>query len=185
MSGDEVILTSGIAIEGTAIIARESKSELLEAGMTESEITGAAEFLDTPGISVVSAARIATSTGQVTAMHDPTEGGLAGALSELARASNTGVTINTDQVRIYPETLSVCQALGLDPWGLIASGALLITADPTGSAEIVDALGDSGIQANVIGKITRPEDGLYRIVNGNIEPLPEFERDEIARLYSS
>ncbi|MBN4064379.1 AIR synthase family protein [Dehalococcoides mccartyi] len=183
--GDDVILTSGIAIEGTAIVARECKAELLVAGLSEQEISKAADFLDSPGISVVKAARLATSSGQVTAMHDPTEGGLAGALDELARASNTGIEIDAEKVHIYPETKAVCEALGLDPWGLIASGALLITAIPNGTHQIIQSLADAGIDAAVIGKITPPENGLNRITNGDVEPLPQFERDEIARLYSS
>ena len=183
--GDDIILTSGIAIEGTAIIARESKAELLSAGLSESEISKAANFLDSPGISVVKSARIATSIGYVTAMHDPTEGGLAGALDELARASNIGIIINTDRVNIYPETRSICSALKLDPWGLIASGALLITTNPSGSQKVVEALKSEGIPADVIGRITQSDKGLTRTSNGKIEPLPTFERDEIARFYST
>lgn len=182
---DDIILTSGIAIEGTAIIARESKQELLDTGLSPTQISKATEFLDSPGISVVKAAKIATSTGSVTAMHDPTEGGLAGALDELARASNTGVEIDASQVSVYPETKAICSALELDPWGLIASGALLITANTNGSNEIISALNQSGIPAAVIGKITPPEKGLIRRSNNKTEPLPSFERDEIARLYST
>jgi hydrogenase expression/formation protein HypE len=183
--GDDVILTSGIAIEGTAIIARESEATLLEAGISQSIIQKAASFLDTPGISVVKAARIATSSGPVTAMHDPTEGGLAGALDELARASKTGVAIDADKVHIYPETHAICEALKLDPWGLIASGALLVTANPQGSSNITKRLSEAGISAEVIGTITEPENGLTRTAKGQTEPLPTFERDEIARLYST
>ena len=183
--GDELILTAGIAIEGTAIIARESKAELLATGLSEEEINRAASFLDSPGISVVKSAQTATSTGHVTAMHDPTEGGLAGALDELARVSNTGIAVNADQVRIYPETISICDALELNPWGLIASGALLITATPGRSERIVEALANSGIESNVIGKITEPASGLISITDGISRPLKTFERDEIARLYSS
>jgi len=189
--GDDIILTSGIAIEGTAIIARESRSALLDAGVTETAIETAANFLDSPGISIVKAAQIATSagTGHVTAMHDPTEGGLAGALDELARASNTGLTIDADKVHIYSETRTICDALKLDPWGLIASGALLITTnagtDSEGSQTVINALSDAQIPATIIGKITEPESGLQRLVKGAAEPLPTFERDEIARLYST
>lgn len=193
--GDSVILTSGIAIEGTAIIARESRGELLAAGLSELEIASAAKFLDSPGISVVKAARIATTAGAgsglVTAMHDPTEGGLAGALDEMARASNTGITVDTDQVIVLPETRRICDALDLDPWGLIASGALLITAKPAGAKTIVDALLNNGIPAKVIGTVTEIEpesehgSNLKRITNGITEPLPTFDRDEIARLYGA
>ena len=197
--GDDVILTTGIAIEGTAIIARESKSQLARAGLSETEIAEAAALLDSPGISIVGAARIAGATGHVTAMHDPTEGGLAGALEELALASNTGITVDAARVNILPETRRICDALDLDPWGLIASGSLLITARPADSHHIVTALSDNGIPANVIGAVTEfdsapdtrpgpdqaPLDRLQRIVDGISGPLPRFDRDEIARLYGA
>lgn len=183
--GDDVILTAGIAIEGTAIIARESSDELKNADLSDSQISSAASFLDSPGISVVRAAKIAASTGVVSAMHDPTEGGIAGALDELARASDTGVRIDAESVNIYPETQAICDALNLDPWGLIASGALLITCDASGSSEVINALQSEDISASVIGSITEQEDGLVRVSNGISDPLPMFERDEIARLYST
>ena len=193
--GDDVILTTGIAIEGTAIIARESKSQLTGAGLSETEIEDAAALLDSPGISIVSAARIAGATGHVTAMHDATEGGLAGALEELALAYNTGITVDAARVTVLPETRRICDALDLDPWGLIASGALLITNKPAGTQDIITALSDDGIPASVIGAVTEydtesgpnqdPHDRLQRIVDGIAGPLPRFDRDEIARLYGA
>ena len=183
--GDDVILTSGIAIEGTAILARESKTELLAAGVSEDEIKKAANLLNVPGISIVKPAQIAMSTGQVTAMHDPTEGGLAGAIDELARASGTGVTIDDDQVLILNETKTICKALFIEPWGLIASGSLIITAHPNGSPTVMRALRQAGIEANVIGRITDYEKGIQRIKKGELQPLPKFERDEIARYFET
>ena len=193
--GDDVILTTGIAIEGTAIIARESKSRLTDAGLSEAEIANSAALLDAPGISIVSAARIAGATGHVTAMHDATEGGLAGALEELALASNTGITVDAAGVTVLPETHRICDALDLDPWGLIASGALLITTRPAGTQDIITALSDTGIPANVIGAVTEydaqpgpnrdPRARLQQTVGGITRPLPRFDRDEIARLYSA
>ncbi len=193
--GDDIILTTGIAIEGTAIIARESAPELLNAGLTTAEIARAAAFLDTPGISIVKAARIACATGHVTAMHDPTEGGLAGALEELTMASKTGVTVDAAHVTVLPETRMVCEALDLDPWGLISSGALLITSRPADTHHIVAALADNEIPSNVIGSITEydPEPDpdlprshrLQRIVDGIAEQLPRFDRDEIGRLFGA
>ena len=183
--GDDVILTSGIAIEGTAILARESKTELLTAGVSQDEIKKAANLLNVPGISIVKPAQVAMSTGQVTAMHDPTEGGLAGAMDELARASGTGVTIDDDQVLIFDETKTICEALFIEPWGLIASGSLIITAHPNGSQKVIRALTQAGIEANVIGKITDFKKGLQIIKKGELQPLPKFERDEIARYFET
>ncbi|MQF81267.1 MAG: hydrogenase expression protein [SAR202 cluster bacterium] len=183
--GDDVILTSGIAVEGTAILARESKTELLAAGVSEDEIKKAANLLNVPGISIVKPAQVAMSTGEVTAMHDPTEGGLAGAIDELARASGTGVTIDDDQVLIFDETKTICKALFIEPWGLIASGSLIITAHRNGSPNVIRALRQEGIEANVIGKITDHKKGMQRIKKGELQPLPKFERDEIARYFET
>ena len=183
--GDDVILTSGIAIEGTAILARESKTELLAAGVSEDEIKKAANLLNVPGISIVKPAQVAMSTGEVTAMHDPTEGGLAGAIDELARASGTGVTIDDDQVLIFDETKTICEALFIEPWWLIASGSLIITAHPNGSQKVIKALTQAGIEANVIGKITDFNKGMQIIKKGKLQPLPKFERDEIARYFET
>lgn len=183
--GEHLILTSGIAIEGTAIIAKESRNELSRKGLSETEIEGAAKLIDMPGISIVKAAGIAASTGNVTAMHDVTEGGLSGALFEMTQASDTGVLVDDKKVVIIPETIRICDALGLDPWGLIASGALLITADAKTSSGITSALADNGIESAVIGSITEPRAGLIRTVKGINEPMPTFDRDEIARLYSN
>jgi len=183
--GDDVILTSGIAIEGTAILARESKTELLAAGVSEDEIKKAANLLDTPGISIVKPAHIAMSTGQVTAMHDPTEGGLAGAIDELARASGTGVIIDDDQVSVFDETKTICEALFIEPWGLIASGSLIITTHPDGSPKVIKALHKEGIEANVIGRITDYKKEIRLIKKGKIQPFPKFERDEIARYFET
>lgn len=183
--GDDVILTSGIAVEGTAILARESKTELLAAGVSEDEIKKAANLLNVPGISIVKPAQVAMSTGEVTAMHDPTEGGLAGAIDELARASGTGVTIDDDRVLIFDETKTICKALFIEPWGLIASGSLIITAHRNGSPNVIRALRQEGIEANVIGKITDHKKGMQRIKKGELQPLPKFERDEIARYFET
>ena len=118
-------------------------------------------------------------------MHDPTEGGLAGAIYELAEASGTGVIIDEDQVLIHPETRTICQALAIEPWGLIASGSLIITTNPKGSSKVILALRKEGIQANVIGKITSHKEGLRRTINGEIQSFPKFDRDEIARYFET
>jgi hydrogenase maturation factor len=180
--GDAVILTKGIAIEGTALLAREAFARLREAGVTGAVIERAAQFLFDPGISVVKDAQVALSAGGVTAMHDPTEGGLATALAELAAAAGCGVEVQAGKVQVFPETSSICRALGADPWGLIASGALLIAASPGAERGIVARLAGEGVPAAVIGRVTDASEGLSVIEGGQRRPLPVFERDEIARL---
>ena len=178
--GDALILTRGIAIEGTAVLAREAADALLAGGMSHTEVAAAAALLDDPGISVVRAAQAAAQAG-VTAMHDPTEGGLATGLAELAAAANAGLEVDADAVRVLPETRAVCRALALDPLGLLASGSLLAAAAPDRADAVLRALEAEGINAAVIGRVTDASAGLrFRSADG-VRDLPAFPRDELAR----
>jgi hydrogenase maturation factor len=180
--GDVLLLTKGIAIEGTSLLAREAADRLRKAGVRAGRIEAAKRFLFEPGISVVADARAARAAGGVTAMHDPTEGGLATALLEICAASRCGVEVDAAAVPVLPETRVFCEALGADPWGLIASGALLIAASPGAERGIVSSLSAEGISASVIGRLTPPDKGHTLVRNGRRSPLPRFERDEVARL---
>lgn len=179
--GDSIVLTQGIAIEGTAILAREAEGTLAAKGVPQPVIERAKSFLFTPGISVAKAATIACDTADVHAMHDPTEGGVATALLELAAAADVGLVVDAERIPILPECRAICNALSLDPLGLIASGALLATLAPSEAERLVAALSQEGIPAGVIGSITPAAEGL-RLMSGGMErPLPTFERDELAR----
>jgi hydrogenase expression/formation protein HypE len=173
--GDAVILAGGVAIEGTAILARENAP-----GVDQAVIDRALRFLDDPGISILRYARIAMEIGGVTAMHDPTEGGLSTALRELALASGKGVRIDRDAIPILPECRAICDALAIDPLGLIASGSLLIAVDPGSAETMLGRFEQADITARRIGSVTAADDGI-RFDDGT--PLPSFARDEIARYF--
>jgi hydrogenase expression/formation protein HypE len=181
--GDTLLLTKGLAIEGTALLARDN-AELLGERVGGETVAAAQRLLKAPGISVVRDARIALETGGVTALHDPTEGGFANAIRELAAVSNTGVEIDADAVPVYPETRAIADALGLDPLGMLASGALLVAADPEAAPLIVRALEREGIPAAAIGALTDdPHEAVMRRGDEQF-PLPEFAVDEVARALS-
>ncbi len=183
--GDRIILTKGIAVEGGSLLAREFREQALTAGTHEDVIEKASNYLFEPGISVLRDAQIAVASGTVTTMHDPTEGGLASALAELSEASGNGLLVERTLVNALPECVELCDALGVDIWGLIASGALLITCTPETSSAIQRSLEAEGIAAGEIGQITDSRmPALIKEPSGSIEPLPVFARDEIARLYS-
>jgi len=179
--GDVLLLTKGIAIEGTSVLARERATALKEAGVAPEILHSAAELLFEPGISVVRDARAAREAGGVTAMHDPTEGGLATALAELADASGVGLEIEKAAVPVLPETAEISRALGVDPWGLLASGALLLATRPDAAVRVLERLERAGVSATRIGRATEPETGLRVRTPRGTEPLPVFERDEVAR----
>ncbi len=179
--GDVLLLTKGVAVEGTAIIARERGDDLN--GIDPALVERSRAFLYEPGISVVQDAAVATAAGEVHAMHDPTEGGLATGLWELAKAGQVGLKVQEAAIPIFDETHALCQALDLDPLGLIASGALLLAVAPGDAAAIVGALEDADILAARIGDVVEHEHGCVLHSDGHSRPLPTFERDEIARLF--
>ena len=180
-AGDEILLTKGIAIEGMALLAREREKELSEK-YGDLFVKKVQNYLYDPGISVVREALIANQAANIHAMHDPTEGGLATGLFELARVSDTGVVIYADKINCLEEAMVLCSEYKLDPMGVIASGALLIVIDPDDREAVLSKLAQDGIECSVIGSLTEKEEGLKIIKNGETRDLPFFEVDEITKV---
>lgn len=181
--GDSVVLTKAIPLEGTALIAREREQQLQQRGLSGDFLARAKNLLRTPGISVVREALVAAEAGLATAMHDPTEGGLATGLRELAQASNAGLAIDADAIPFLQEGVELCAAYGLDPLGVIASGSLLVTTRPEHAGDLIARLSSAGVQSAVIGRIVPAAEGLTLVRGGTAQPFPRFEADEIARLF--
>ncbi len=180
--GDRILLTKGVPIEATAILAREFPERLSE-DFTTTEIEQAQNYLYDPGISVLKEALLAVESGQVNAMHDPTEGGLATALWELAQASERRLQFNPESVYIPELSRRVCQVFNLNPMAAIASGALLLTAHPGEAQAIRAALLSQGITCVEIGHVEAgPAEVLQTTPSGPL-PLQRPERDEIARVF--
>jgi len=182
--GDVLLITKGIAVEGSAILAREAGEALRARGISEETLRAARELLFSPGISVVPEARVLVGVGGVTAMHDPTEGGLATGLAEMARAGGHGLRVKQETIPILPECREICAALDLDPMGLIASGCLLATVAPNQTGPALAELERAGISAAVIGQVCSREEGLILDSPSGVRPLPRFERDEVARYFA-
>jgi hydrogenase expression/formation protein HypE len=179
--GDSIILTKGIAIEGTAVIAREHENDLIEV-LSEKTLTRCQKFMYQPGISVLKDAQVAIASGSVHAMHDPTEGGLATALHELAWAAGVGVRIRSETIPVFAETQALCNHYHLDPLGLIASGALLIVAPTAEADRIIAALNAQAIAATVIGEITDKSHGVNMLTADGLRSVPLFEQDELTKI---
>jgi len=183
--GDAVLLTGGIAIEGTALLARESGDELASRGVSPETISRAREMLLQPGISIVEAARAVRRATRPRLMHDPTEGGLATALHELAAVAGHAIRIDLASVPVYPETRAVCDALALDPLGLLASGALLAIIDPAHAAAVASELARVAIDGRIIGTVESAGPTVIIGSEDPASPLPSFDRDELARFYGA
>jgi hydrogenase maturation factor len=182
--GDRLLLTKGVPVEATAILAREFPDRLAPY-LSPAELDQARAFLYDPGLSVLRDARVALQAGRVTAMHDPTEGGLAAALWELAIASDSSLTIDLEAVVVPPLSRRICQVLGLDPLASIASGALLLTVPPDHSLPIRRALESEGIPCAEIGWVEAGPAAVWRDHSGSRQSLPRPAQDEIARLFAA
>ncbi len=182
--GDLVLVTKGVPLEGCAIIAREKADELRRLGVPKSLIVKAQGFLFEPGISVVRDALIACQAAPVHAMHDPTEGGLATGLWELAEASGVVLEVWEEALPILPEAERLCGAFGLNPLGVIASGALLLCVSERDGEKVMQALQDAGIPVYAIGKVMSRKEAkvLLRRRGGDTVPMPLFVKDELTRL---
>ncbi|MEE9550011.1 MAG: AIR synthase-related protein, partial [Candidatus Binatia bacterium] len=181
--GDALIITKGIAVEGTAIIAREKAGDL-NTLFDKERLTRAQNFLYEPGISVLKDALIAAEAAEIHSMHDPTEGGVATGLHEIASASRVGLVIDLKALPIFSETRQLCDHFGLDPLGLIASGALLITCKPAAADRVLTRLQAEGIDAIAIGRIVQEQKGTKIQDATGIRDLPIYEQDEVTKILS-
>ena len=95
------------------------------------------------------------------------------------------MVIESERIRILPESMKLCQHFHIDPLGAIASGALLICVAPTDTSRLIDALRIENITASIIGRIEEKDYGATMKENGELRDLPQFERDEIAKVFES
>jgi hydrogenase maturation factor len=173
--GDAIVQAGPAPVEAGAVLAAEARDRL--GSVDVATLARASGALREPGISVVEAALAAAALG-ATALHDPTEGGLATGLAEIAEASGVRLRIDPERVLWFEPGRAVCRALGADPWGALASGALLAAFPEARAAAACEALARAGIPARVIGS-AEPGAG---VVLRDGRALPGFSRDEVARV---
>ena len=172
-AGDTVLQIGPAPVEGAAVLANECADRLAE--VAPDILAQARDAVTAPGISVVAPALRAADLG-ATALHDPTEGGLSAGLHELADASGLALRVDVDAALWFEPGRAVCSVLGADPWGVLASGALLaaIPAAETDAAE--KALKADGYQTARIA-VAEPGAG----VETGAGPLKRYEQDEVSR----
>ena len=102
---------------------------------------------------------------------------------EMAEAADAGVLIEESAIPQADETRVICEALGVDPLMLLASGALLIVVDPDKADELVSVLGESGVVASIIGEIRPPDEGRLLVTSdGGRKPIEAVAQDELYRI---
>jgi len=181
--GDLILLSKGISVEGTSLIAREKREELLSEGFSREVLERAENFLFDPGISIVKEALLAKGTGEVNSMHDITEGGLANGLHEIAIAANVSLELEMNRVPIYPETAELCDFYHLDPLGLIGSGSLIVTAPREVANRILSEGEREHMDFTIIGKVVASgHPSVMMITENGRREAPFFPRDEIVKI---
>ncbi|RBI61158.1 hydrogenase expression protein [halophilic archaeon] len=163
--GDRLLITKGPAIETTGLLSIQFE-ELLD--LPAETVEAAQErFYD---MSPVEDALVAARAGEVSAMHDATEGGVHGALVELARAAGVRLDVDRDAIPVQPGVREACEFFDVDPWSAISEGTLLATVAPEDAADVLAALSDAGIPAADVGEVGEGE-GVY--VDGDRVEHPE------------
>ena len=168
--GDDIVITKTAGLEGAAILAMDKPHAL---NLTSDELQTAMDF--TNSLSVVKEGLLAAKHG-ASAMHDATEGGVLGALYEMAYVSNVSCCVDIDSIPVHPITRSICARLNINPYRLLSSGAMLI-ACPDGN-NMVSVLNANGIEA---AKIARAHEGngLFDSSGNKLSPP---EADELYRV---
>jgi hydrogenase expression/formation protein HypE len=175
--GDVILQIGAAPIEGAAVLANEAQGGM--EGLEPDVLELARAAIEKPGISVVEPALRAAELG-ATALHDPTEGGLSVGLHELAEASRLAVVVEPDAVIWFEPGRRVAEALGADPWGVLASGALLAAFPQALANEAARVLLAEGHQVAAIGHAKKGQG----VVFADGAPLHRFEQDEVARVQS-
>jgi hydrogenase maturation factor len=162
-------------IEGAAVLAGEPVGGL--DGVEPASLRAARGALDEPGISVVEPALLAAELG-AEALHDPTEGGLAGGLHELAAAAGARIRVDREAVLWFEPGLAVCRALGADPWSTLASGTLLAVFAPDLAGRALSAFAEHGHEAAAVGTVVTGAG----VQDTQDQAIPWPDQDEVARL---
>jgi hydrogenase maturation factor len=181
--GDLLYITKGVAIEATSIIAREKRDEVVRQ-FGEEFYRRCLNFIREPGISVMADARriLEAEVGiRVSGMHDPTEGGVLMGAYEMAVSAGVGLALDTRMIPVFEESRILCDYFHLSPFGIIASGALLVSIRPGDGEKLESLFKEKGIYR--IGEFLGKGKKTYMLEDGAKHPLRPSARDELTKLF--
>lgn len=171
-AGDILYISKGMGIEGSYILASDYREHLIEKGVSSDTLAELADYLEL--LSVIPESRLARKNG-VKAMHDITEGGVYGAVAEMAAASKLGFVIEKDNFKLIPEVEELCQKLDIDPAALISSGSMLMAAPP--EIDLKNIFSENDIEIIRVGRMIN--EGSYLEENGVKKEFKAPEKDEL------
>ncbi|RQG86112.1 hydrogenase expression protein [Natrarchaeobius halalkaliphilus] len=165
--GDRLLLTTGPAVEAVGLLSTLFPDQL---ELSDDVVADAQQRLEE--VYCVRDALTAVTAGPVTAMHDVTEGGLAGALNEMATGAGVRFDVDRDAVPMRAGVREVCESLEIDPWTATSCGSLLVAVEPSGVDAVRSALED---RDTVVAEIGRVEDGEGVVVDGERLEHPDVD----------
>jgi hydrogenase expression/formation protein HypE len=180
--GDHILITKGIALEGTAILANDFAIAAGSLGLTSKDIEEAKLLIQ--DVSVIPEALIFARHG-VKAMHDVTRGGLLETLLEMALLSSVGIRVRYSSIPIPPVVSRFVNAFQFDPLKMISSGTLVAAVNPARLEESKAILIEAGIPFADIAEVI-PGEGVKVIKDQRTIQYQHIqaEEDELARIWT-
>jgi hydrogenase expression/formation protein HypE len=174
--GDEIIITKQCAMSSAAILAMSFPETVKNKLGNDVYNFGCEMFYQTSSLKdgLIAAG---TGFGEVTAMHDVTEGGVLGAVYEMAIASGNGVIISNELLPLGHTQQQICNLFGIDPRYCIGAGAMVIAAKKEHGQKVIHRLGQQNISAAIIGEFTDNARGYKLRENGVEKDMPYFSKD--------
>ncbi|MGC9468323.1 MAG: AIR synthase family protein [Anaerolineae bacterium] len=180
--GDQVLVTKGVALEGTAILAQDFADVARELGLSEQELEEGRRVM--AEVSVVREALVLAEKG-ATAMHDVTRGGLLETLLEIALLSDVGIEVVYDRLPVPPSVSRFAEAFQFDPLRMISSGTLAVTV-PSHQIDAVSAALDAlNVPYAFVGEVIEAQ-GVRVVRDSEVVRHVEIrcEEDELARMWA-
>jgi len=176
--GNTLLLTKGCAISSAAILAMSFPETVKQKAGMEIHSLACASFYQTSSLpDALAAVGEEREHSGITAMHDVTEGGVLGAVYELAVASGNGVKIYADALPVWPVQQQICEIFSLDPRYSIGAGAMLIACENQIAAGVIERLSCASIPCTAIGELCAAEEGMRLIDENSETPLNYQETD--------
>lgn len=177
-TGDAVLVTKSCALSSAAILAM-SFPETIRQNLGEEVYQMAEEsFYQTSSLKdALIAAENNVKNGEVTAMHDVTEGGVLGAIYEMTVASGKGVLVKNDQIPIGMVQKKICDLFELDSRYCIGAGSMIITCKKDAAHRVIDRLKKAGIDCTEVGTIQDPDFGMKIEERGELQDITFYEKD--------
>lgn len=179
--GDRLLVTKGVALEGTGILAYDFARTARKLGLIDDDLDEAKQLMTE--VSVIPESLILAEHG-ASAMHDVTRGGLMETMLEMAVVSGVGFSVDYDSIPIPKVAARFAEAFQFDPLRMISSGTLLAAMPQEQLDTACSTLEQAGIHFAVVGEVLKGKGvTVYRGEEETFYHAVQPEDDELARMW--